>query len=90
MEEKRNWKQELKDFWEEYGPRIKTGVKCLALGWFVGFIRGASSMAKINAKNDALLIEMLNSKEDEDNEGDQEIDEFFEVLKKNGWEVKKF
>lgn len=101
MKEKRNWKQELKDFWEEYGSRIKTGAKCLGLGLLIGFIRGACTVAKMNAENDARFIDMLSDKDDEDSEvedveeedddeGDREIDEFFEVLKKNGWEVKKF
>ena len=38
--EKRNWKQELKDAWNENKGKIKIGVTCLGLGAIYGLIKG--------------------------------------------------
>ena len=37
---KRNWKQEIKDWWNEHKRVIKTGGLCLLIGAFWGFVKG--------------------------------------------------
>lgn len=43
MTEKRNWKQELKEFWDENKKAIKVGAICLGVGTFYGFIKGVGA-----------------------------------------------
>lgn len=50
MEEtKRNWKQELKDFWNENKGKFKVGAVCLGIGTFYGFVKGMTTEAAINS-----------------------------------------
>lgn len=37
---KRNFKDELRDFWNENRDKIKIGLKCLGLGLVIGFVKG--------------------------------------------------
>ena len=37
---KRNFKNELKDFWNENRDKIKIGLKCLGIGLAIGFVKG--------------------------------------------------
>ena len=39
--DKRNFKDELKDFWGEHGDKIKIGLKFLGIGLVIGFVKGA-------------------------------------------------
>ena len=43
MKEKRNWKQEIKDWWKDNKKAIKTGVVCGLFGIGYGFIKGIST-----------------------------------------------
>lgn len=43
MKEKRNFKQEIKDWWNENKRVIKTGATCLLIGLGYGFIKGLST-----------------------------------------------
>ena len=38
---KRNFKDELRDFWGEHGDKIKIGLKFLGIGLVIGFVKGA-------------------------------------------------
>ena len=37
---KRNFKDELRDFWGEHGDKIKIGLKFLGIGLVIGFVKG--------------------------------------------------
>ena len=43
MKEKRNWKQEIKDWWNDNKKVIKAGVVCGLLGIGYGFIKGLTT-----------------------------------------------
>lgn len=38
---KRNFKDELRGFWDENGDKIKIGLKFLGIGLAIGFVKGA-------------------------------------------------
>lgn len=46
---KRNWKQEIKDWWNKHKRAIKTGGICLLIGAFWGFVKG------INCQTSAII-----------------------------------
>lgn len=48
MEEKRNWKEEIKDFWKEKGDTIKIVAGCLTGGFLVGFAKGVLTESKLS------------------------------------------
>ena len=50
MKEKRNFKQEFKDWWSENKKVIKTGSLCLLIGAFYGFAKGVDSGTKFTGK----------------------------------------
>ena len=50
MNEKRNYKQELKELWDENKVKIKVGVTCLCVGAFCGFIKGINTQSKIDCR----------------------------------------
>ena len=43
MEEKRNFKKEIKDWWDEHKKVIKAGVVCGIIGIAYGFIKGLTT-----------------------------------------------
>lgn len=45
MNEKKTFKQAVKEWWDENGRVIKTGVVCGALGLAYGFIKGGLTVA---------------------------------------------
>lgn len=45
MNEKKTFKQQVKDWWDENGRVIKTGIICGALGVAYGFIKGGLTVA---------------------------------------------
>ena len=47
MKEKRNFKQEIKDWWNDNKKVIKTGVVCGLIGIGYGFIKGLSTSDKM-------------------------------------------
>lgn len=47
MKKKRNFKQEIKDWWNENKLAIKTGAICGLLGIGYGFIKGLSTSDKM-------------------------------------------
>ena len=65
MEEKqkRNWKEELKDTWAYCKPYIKTGVTCLFVGAFWGFVKGIDCQTNVYL---GLLAKIPNASDDEE------------------------
>lgn len=52
MNEKRNWKQGIKDWWQENKRVIKTGVACGLAGLAYGFIKGSLTVADMVLRGD--------------------------------------
>ena len=57
--EKRSFKEEVKNFWEEHGKTIKVGIKCLATGLLVGFIKGVLTESEIHSREVCKLIDKI-------------------------------
>lgn len=57
--EKTKLKQELKEFWNEYGKAIKAGTTCLAIGLFIGFVKGVCTSDKMHSDTFNKLIEKI-------------------------------
>lgn len=51
MKEKRNFKQEIKDWWNEHKKAIKTGVVCGLVGIGYGFIKGLTTSNEMWLRN---------------------------------------
>ena len=64
MKEKRNFKQEFKDWWNENKKVVKTGGLCLLIGAFYGFAKGVDSGTKFTGK----LIDRIPHQSDDDDE----------------------
>lgn len=64
MKEKRNFKQEFKDWWNENKKVIKTGGLCLLIGAFYGFAKGVDSGTKFTGK----LIDRIPCQGNDDDE----------------------
>ena len=47
MKTKRNYKQEIKDWWVENKKAVKTGIVCCLVGIGYGFIKGMSASDKL-------------------------------------------
>ena len=47
MKTKRNYKQEIKDWWVENKKAVKTGAVCCLVGIGYGFIKGMSASDKL-------------------------------------------
>lgn len=60
---KRNWKQEIKDWWNEHKRVIKTGGICLLIGAFWGFVKGVNCQTTVNL---SLLAKVPNAKDEAD------------------------
>ena len=43
MNEKKTFKQEVNEWWDENGRVIKTGATCLLIGAFWGFVKGVGA-----------------------------------------------
>lgn len=65
MKEKRNFKQEFKDWWNENKKVVKTGGLCLIIGAFYGFAKGVDSGTKFTGK----LIDRIPYQNNDDDEG---------------------
>lgn len=63
METKRNFKQEVKDWWKENKKVIKTGGLCLLIGAFWGFVKGVNCQTNINL---GLIAKIPNANESDD------------------------
>ena len=63
---KRNWKQELKDVWNEYKAPIKVGCWCLTVGAIIGFVKGLSTQSKFDSDTIMALIDKIPHKPDVD------------------------
>lgn len=61
MNEKRNYKQEVKDWWNDNKRVIKAGGLCLLIGAFYGFVKGINAGESSRMK----LIDMIPSRNDE-------------------------
>ena len=46
--EKRNYKQEIKEWWNENKRVIKTGAACIGVGFAWGYIRAVEHLSKID------------------------------------------
>lgn len=56
---KRNFKEEFNDWWDENKTKIKIGVKCLVIGLGVGFIKGVLTTNKLHERNLSAMIDRL-------------------------------
>ena len=63
MNEKRNFIQEVKDWWNDNKRVIKTGGLCLLIGAFWGFVKGIDCQTNVNL---GLIAKIPNANDDED------------------------
>lgn len=56
---KRIFKEEINDWWDENKTKIKFGAKCLALGLGIGFIKGVLTTNKLHERNLSAMIDRL-------------------------------
>lgn len=56
MNEKRNWKQEIKEWWQENKKVIKVGVTCGLAGLAYGFIKGTLTVSNMLLKGDITCV----------------------------------
>lgn len=57
--EKRNFKQEIKDLWNENKGKIKVGGICLLVGCFYGFVKGMNAQGQLTGKAMTDLIDKI-------------------------------
>ena len=55
----RNFKEEIKECWSEYGDKIKIGAKCLGIGLLVGFAKGVLTESKMSSRVHSELIKKI-------------------------------
>ena len=53
---KKNYKEEVKKFWNDNKSKIKVGAKCLAIGYIIGIAKGVLLESKISAETINNLI----------------------------------
>lgn len=71
MEEtKKESKNVIKDFWNEHGQKIKIGVKCLTIGFLVGFIKGVIMDSKIHSEQTCRLLDRIPNEQPDDDDVD--------------------
>lgn len=59
MNERRSYKERIRDFWDENGRVIKIGAKMLLIGLGVGCVKGFHSSSKIYSNQINRLIDKL-------------------------------
>lgn len=64
MNEKRNFKEEVKELWNEYKRPIKAGVICLGIGIFYGFLKGVNTITNSSLYMSQLLPESDTDEDD--------------------------
>lgn len=60
---KKSFKEECKDFWKENKEKIKIGIKCLAVGFACGFIKGGNAFYKIDKDEIMRLLDKIPDRE---------------------------
>ena len=76
--DKRDFKKEIKEFWDDYGTTIKVGARCLTVGLFVGFVKGVLTESKMHSEATCRLIDKIPYEPDPENIADyvhEHIDE---------------
>lgn len=58
-ENKKSFKDELKEFWIENKDKIKIGLKCLGAGLLIGCAYGAVQMGKADSEIYAKLVDKI-------------------------------
>lgn len=58
-ENKLNFKEEIRDWWSEYGDKVKIGAKCLVVGLSIGFIKGVLTESKLLASAQSKLLDKI-------------------------------
>lgn len=90
---KKGFKDEVKEFWSEYGDKIKIGAKCLGIGLTIGFIKGAFEAFKMTNQIEAQLIEKIPYTPDCEDVGEyvwDHIDELKPLIETTIEEAKEF
>lgn len=90
---KKGFKEEVKEFWSEYGDKIKIGAKCLGIGLAIGFVKGAFTAMEMANQNQARLIEKIPYEPDGDDIGEyvfDHIDELKPLIETTIEEAKEF
>ena len=80
----RNFKNEIKDWWDANKDKIKIGAACLAGGLFVGFVKGVLTQAKMQDRTYSELIKKIPYEPDYDDIGEyvhDHIDELKDYIK---------
>lgn len=78
METKRNFKDELKDWWADNRDKVKIGLKCLGVGLAIGFVKGAFTGIRMQQDTVNQLIDKVPYEPDCDDIGEyvhEHIDE---------------
>ena len=68
---KRNWKAEVKGWWNDNKSKIKVGATCLVIGAFYGFIKGVGAGHDTHMK----LLDKIPNNDINGGEGDFVYDE---------------
>ena len=56
MDEKKTFKQEVKEWWDENGRVIKTGLVCGFIGFSYGFIKATMTLSDMMLKGDISVV----------------------------------
>lgn len=75
---KRNFKNEVKDWWTDNRDKVKIGLKCLGVGLLVGFVKGACTGMSMQGDTVSRLIDKIPYEPDCDDIGEyvhEHIDE---------------
>ena len=84
----RNFKQELKELWEENKGKVKVGLYCLAIGFAYGFVKGMDAESKLTSNAMTRLIDKIPPLPEPD---DIPFEEFIaEMAKDEGIQISSF
>ena len=67
---KRNFRNEVRDFWNENRDKIKIGLKCLGIGLAIGFVKGGMTGIDMQRDTVSRLIDKIPHEPDFDDIAD--------------------